>query len=79
MDLIPRKESGLEKRGNAETYYVSLGTVGIRIIAVAYPGLVEIFGLNGASRVLRRMFRMSSSAMRSPYMQFFRTLREKRG
>lgn len=52
-------EAALDKRGNAETYYVSLSpSVGIRIIAVAYPGLVEIFGLNGASRVLRRMFRM---------------------
>ncbi|KAI5861929.1 hypothetical protein GGS23DRAFT_605878 [Durotheca rogersii] len=49
----------LEKRGNAETYYVDLGgNVGIRVIAVAYPLLSEIFGLDGAPRVLRRFFRM---------------------
>lgn len=57
----------LEKRGNAETYYVDLGNnIGIRIIAVAYPGLAEIFGLPGASRVLRRFFRLIAGYCTGP-------------
>ncbi|KAI1774392.1 hypothetical protein F4818DRAFT_442540 [Hypoxylon cercidicola] len=63
----PRSISVLEKRGNAETYYVDLGNnIGIRIIAVAYPGLAELFGLPEASRVLRRFFRLIAGYCTGP-------------
>lgn len=63
-------KSVLEKRGNAETYYVDLGNnVGIRIIALAYPGLAEIFGLHGGSRVLRRFFRLIAGYCTGPAIQ----------
>jgi chitinase len=64
------RDVALEKRGNTEMYYVSLSpSVGISIISVAYPRLVEIFGLRGASRVLRRMFRMIAGYCVGPALE----------
>lgn len=56
---LSRRSTGLAKRGSEWPYYVNLGNnIGITIIAMAYPSLVEIFGLDGGSRVLRRFFRL---------------------
>jgi chitinase len=58
-DDLWRRSTGLAKRGSEWPYYVNLGgNIGITIIAMAYPSLVEIFGLDGGSRVLRRFFRL---------------------
>lgn len=49
----------LEKRGNQKEYRVDLGAnVGIRIIAAAYPRLVELFGLQNGVGILRSYFRL---------------------
>lgn len=63
LALFDRKTSAeshdLEKRGSGETYYVDIGNnVGIRIIAVAYPAIAELFGLPNGSQILRRFFRL---------------------
>lgn len=49
----------LEKRGSQKEYRVDLGaSIGIRIIAAAYPRLVELFGLQNGVGILRSYFRL---------------------
>jgi chitinase len=60
----------LEKRGSGDTYYVDIGNnVGIRIIALAYPAIAELFGVENASQVLRRFFRLILGYCTGPSIQ----------
>ena len=53
------KLHALEKRGGEHTYRANLANgVVIRIIGLAYPGLVELFGLQPGLQILRRFFRL---------------------
>jgi len=55
----PASWKTLQKRANDKTYYINLGNnVGIRIIGLAYPRLVELFGLQNGVQILRRFFRL---------------------
>lgn len=58
----------LEKRKGEEIYYVP-GEVGMRIIAVAYPAIGELFGGLGAAHVLRRFFRLILGYCTGPAIQ----------
>jgi chitinase len=43
--------------------------VGIRIIAVAYPAIGELFGVENATQVLRRFFRLILGYCTGPSIQ----------
>jgi len=55
----PAKWKLLQKRGSGKIYQTNLGNnVGISIIGLAYPRLVELFGLQNGVQILRRFFRL---------------------
>jgi hypothetical protein len=65
----------LEKRGSGNTYYVDIGNnVGIRIIALVYPAIAELFGVENASQVLRRFFRLILGYCTGPSCQIDQVL-----
>ena len=56
-DSEPRH--ALAKRGSSEQYRVNIGAnVGIIIIGLAYPPLVDLFGPNHGAAILRNFFRL---------------------
>ena len=58
----------LEKRKGEEIYNVP-GEFGMRVIAVAYPAIGELFGGQGAAHVLRRFFRLILGYCTGPAIQ----------